>query len=101
MKSILKCLLLVLTAVTCVAAAAKEDDGMIASLQRTYKELSPKGKMATGAAVGFVGSRLALNSVTSIVKIGVGAYITYVLYTCYCCGVVSHNSIPAAPKRSN
>ena len=47
-----------------VAAAKKVDetDGVFGKLQAQYDELSPKGKFVTGAAVGFVGSRLALGN---------------------------------------
>ena len=34
-----------------------------------------KGKMVAGASVGFVGSRLALNTVTKVAKIGVAAFV--------------------------
>lgn len=66
-----------------VAAAAKKVDdpdrsSAFGSLKAQYQSLSPKGKLVTGAAVGFLGSRLALGTVTKVVKIGAGAYIVYV-----------------------
>ena len=63
-----------------IAAHAAEEigvvDGPFAKLRAKYEELSPKGKMAAGATVGFVGSRLALNTVTKVAKIGAAAFIT-------------------------
>jgi len=68
---------LVLT-LLCLAAANGEDitDGPFNKLRLKYESLSPKGKMAAGATVGFVGSRLALKTVTSVAKIGAAAFIT-------------------------
>jgi hypothetical protein len=59
------------------ATTNKNDDsnGVLASLKAQYDDLSPRGKVVTGAAVGFVGSRLALGTVTKVVKWGAGAFI--------------------------
>ena len=71
----LLCFALVATAT--VAAKRKDEpaDGVFAQLKSQYKGLSPKGKLVTGATIGFVGSRLALSTVTKVVKIGAGAFI--------------------------
>lgn len=72
------CFALVMSISATVMADAKkvdETDSMLGKLQAQYNELSPKGKFVTGAAVGFVGSRLALRTVTNVVKIGAGAFI--------------------------
>lgn len=72
------CTLVVLLSVIGAFVAAKtadEPEGVFGKLHAQYKELSPKGKLVTGAAVGFVGSRLALSTVTKVVKIGAGAFI--------------------------
>jgi hypothetical protein len=66
------------------AAATKNKDNsdnksLFGSLKAQYDDLSPRGKVVTGAAVGFVGSRLALGTVTKVVKWGAGAFIVYVL----------------------
>jgi hypothetical protein len=63
---------------------APVEGGVLNSLHKQYDELSPKGKMATGAAIGFIGSRLALSTVTKVIKIGAGAFIAYVhhLFAC-------------------
>jgi hypothetical protein len=45
------------------------------SIKSQYDDLSPRGKMMTGAAVGFIGSRLALGTVAKVVKWGTGAFI--------------------------
>ena len=56
-----------------------DSKSIFGSLKEQYDELSPRGKVVTGAAVGFVGSRLALGTVTKVVKWGAGAFIVYVL----------------------
>jgi len=73
-----KFLCLVVLAAMASTNAAEEMvvDGPFAKLRAKYEELSPKGKMAAGATVGFVGSRLALNTVTKVAKIGAAAFIT-------------------------
>ena len=64
------------------ASATKKDtsdsQNIFGSLKEQYDDLSPRGKIVTGAAVGFVGSRLALGTVTKVVKWGAGAFIVYV-----------------------
>ena len=70
--------LLALAASSTSAAADEIADGPFGQLRQKYETLSPKGKMAAGAAVGFVGSRLALKTVTKCAKIGAAAFITYV-----------------------
>lgn len=65
-------------AVAVTTNAAELVDGPFSKLQAKYKSLSPKGKVATGAAVGFIGSRLALTTVASVAKVGAAAFITYV-----------------------
>jgi hypothetical protein len=60
------------------AASRDESESVFAKLHQQYADLSPKGKLVTGVAVGFVGSRLALGTVTKVVKIGAGAFIAYV-----------------------
>jgi hypothetical protein len=75
-KKLLFCLALVATTCASVTAAKKDDtDGAFAKLKSHYKGLSPKGKFVTGATVGFVGSRLALNTVTKVIKVGAGAFV--------------------------
>jgi hypothetical protein len=60
------------------AANRDESDSVFAKLHQQYADLSPKGKLVTGVAVGFVGSRLALGTVTKVAKLGAGAFIAYV-----------------------
>ena len=73
------------SSVTLVAAAptknkdTSDNQSLLGSLKAQYDELSPRGKVVTGAAVGFVGSRLALGTVTKVVKWGAGAFIVYVV----------------------
>lgn len=71
-------ILLVLVTIGVYTTAQEEAEGPLASIRRQYDSLSPRGKLAAGATVGFVGSRLALNTVTKVVKVGAAAFITYV-----------------------
>lgn len=73
-KKLLFCLALV---ATCALVAAKKDDsdGAFVKLKSRYRDLSPKGKFVTGATVGFVGSRLALTTVTKVIKVGAGIFV--------------------------
>ena len=59
-----------------------DNKSVFGSLKAQYDELSPRGKVVTGAAVGFVGSRLALGTVTKVVKWGAGAFIVYGFIFC-------------------
>jgi hypothetical protein len=68
--------------VTAVEAAVRGDTtkttgdrDILKNLKSHYDDLSPRGKVVTGAAVGFIGSRLALGTVTKVVKWGAGAFI--------------------------
>jgi hypothetical protein len=68
--------------VTAVEAAVRGDTtkttgdrDILKNLKSQYDDLSPRGKVVTGAAVGFIGSRLALGTVTKVVKWGAGAFI--------------------------
>ena len=73
----LACLALALVASSLVASAEAEvEGGPFSKVKEKYDSLSPKGKMVAGATVGFVGSRLALKTVTSVAKIGAAAFIT-------------------------
>lgn len=68
-----------LALMTVIATANAEDDGtdgLFGVLKKKYTDLSPKGKLAAGATVGFVGSRLALKTVANVAKIGAAAFLT-------------------------
>ena len=57
----------------------KADDGgesPFVVLQSKYERLSNRGKFAAGCTVGFVGSRIAVNTLMKCVKIGAAAYVT-------------------------
>ena len=70
------CLILAACSLATVSAAKDErSDGPLAKLQAQYYDLSPKGKLAAGATVGFVGSRLALKTISSVVKVGAAAFV--------------------------
>ena len=66
-----------LTSVSAIAADNKDkNSGPLAMLGRKYQELSGNGKLATGACIGFVGSRLVVKSATTAVKVAGLAFIT-------------------------
>merc|ERR1712232_255744 len=47
----------------------------IEPLEKSYKELSPRGKFATGAFVGFTSSRMFVRTATKMIKIAGISYI--------------------------
>lgn len=72
----LLCLLFTLLSLAVSSKGEEIDDGPFSTLRAKYETLSPKGKMAAGATVGFVGSRLALKTVTKVAKLGAAVFIT-------------------------
>ena len=54
---------------------SNNNNNPLASLHQHYEQLSPKGKAVAGATAGFVGSRIALKTVTRVVKYGAAAFI--------------------------
>ena len=68
-------LALCLTSVSAIADKDK-NNGPLVFLGRKYQELSGNGKLATGACIGFVGSRLVVKSATTAVKVAGLAFIT-------------------------
>ena len=50
-------------------------ESLVSQLKEKYDELPDKGKFATGAFAGFVGSRMAVKSAVSIVKVAGAAFI--------------------------
>lgn len=48
-----------------------------------YDNLPPQGKFAVGAGVGLVGSRVAVKTVVSGVKVAGAAFIVYVSNVCH------------------
>lgn len=57
---------------------ADNNVGPLQFLEEKYNELSPKAQFATTAAIGFVGTRIALNTAMGVLKLGAAAFITYV-----------------------
>jgi hypothetical protein len=79
----LKKFLLALFAFLAAQSVAADDDkggGPIQFLENSYNGLSDKGKFIATAAVGFVGTRVAVNTAMGAVKLGVAAFIAYVSY---------------------
>ena len=66
--------LLVLASSTTVAHA-DDASNVFSYLREKYDELPENGKFATGALVGFGGSRVAIKSAVSVVKVAGAAFI--------------------------
>lgn len=55
-----------------------DDDGsnsILSHLRQKYDELPEKGKFAAGALVGFSGSRIAIKSAVTVVKVAGAAFV--------------------------
>lgn len=50
--------------------------GPLQYLEDRYNELSPKAQFATTAAIGFVGTRIAVSTAMGVLKLGAAAFIT-------------------------
>ena len=50
-------------------------DNVFSYLKEKYEEMPEKGRFAAGAAAGFVGSRIALRSAVTVIKVAGAAYI--------------------------
>jgi hypothetical protein len=61
-----------------ITVLAEEGDGPLTIIRSKYETLSPKGKFAAGCTLGFVGSRIAVNTAVNCLKVGAAAFITYV-----------------------
>lgn len=59
-------------------AAERDRDGPIAFVRNKFDGLDKRGKFIAGAAAGFVGSRIALGSAMTVIKVGAVAFITWV-----------------------
>jgi hypothetical protein len=68
LRKLLTCIMVVL-AVTCPCTSAKETQGVLDRFKEQFDDLDTRGKFGVGAAVGFVGSRLALSSAVTAVKV--------------------------------
>lgn len=70
-----KSLLVVLMMVVSLTAAADDGKNVFSYLREKYDELPEKGKFATGAVLGFGGSRVAIKSAVTVVKVAGAAFI--------------------------
>jgi hypothetical protein len=77
LSKILTCIM-VAFAVACPCISAKETEGVLEKVQEQFDSLDPRGKFWVGAAAGFVGSRLALSSAVTAVKVAGVVFVTYV-----------------------
>lgn len=75
-KSLLSFYLVAIVALA-YSSSAKGDD-VFSYLKEKYDEMPEKGRFAAGAVVGFVGSRVAIKSAVSVIKVAGAAYIAYV-----------------------
>jgi hypothetical protein len=82
LRKLMTCIIVVFT-VACPYTSAKETVGALEKVQEQFDSLDGRGKFWVGAAVGFVGSRLALSSAVTVVKVGGVAFVTYVIFMCY------------------
>lgn len=69
----LGCLIFVLVS---GAKGDDENENFLSVLRNKYDGLPPRGKFIAGAAVGFVGSRLAIGSAVGALKVAGVAFIT-------------------------
>jgi hypothetical protein len=76
LRKLLTCIMVVL-AVAFPCSSAKETESVFDMVKEQFEGLETRGKFCGGAAVGFVGSRLALSSAITAVK---GAGIALVVY---------------------
>lgn len=58
-----------------VALRAEEDEGIFKSLYEKYDKLPEQGKFATGAAIGYTSSRMAVGTATTVLKVAGATYI--------------------------
>jgi hypothetical protein len=77
LRKLLLCIMVVL-AVALPCTSAKEAGGILDTVKEQFASLEPRGKFSVGAAVGFVGSRLALRSAITAVKVAGVALVVYV-----------------------
>lgn len=77
-KTLLVRLLLTLLLLLCVAGSntAAADKGPLQYIEDQYRALDNKGKFVATAAVAFVGTRVAISTVTGAIKWGLAAFIT-------------------------
>lgn len=79
MKNLMKLILYICFCINVIntkQVTADDADGPFGLVRSKYETLSPKGKFAAGCTAGFVGSRIAVNTVMKGLKIGAAAYIT-------------------------
>ena len=57
-----------------LSSSARADD-VFSYLKEKYEELPEKGRFAAGAVAGFVGSRVAVKSAVTVIKVAGAAYI--------------------------
>ena len=53
-----------------------DDGGPLAFVRDKFASLDNRGKFIAGAAAGFVGSRIAVGSAMTVVKVGAVAFVT-------------------------
>lgn len=66
----------ILFAVSSPSSAFEDDSGFLGNVRSKYEALNSKQRFWAGAAAGFVGSRLALSSAVTAVKVAGVAFVT-------------------------
>jgi hypothetical protein len=79
-KSLLSFCILVILSLSSVTMVNADDEGITAAgltsyLRSKYDDLPEQGKFATGAALGFGGSRIVVKSAASVVKVAGAAFV--------------------------
>ena len=69
-------LLLALALTTPISARGDDEVRPLAFVRDKFDALDKKGKFIAGAAAGFVGSRIAVGSAMTVVKVGAAAFVT-------------------------
>jgi hypothetical protein len=77
LRKLLTCIMVVL-AVAFPCTSAKETESFFDKVKEQFEGLEPRGKFCGGAAVGYVGSRFALSSAITAVKVAGIALVAYV-----------------------
>jgi hypothetical protein len=91
LRKFLTCIMVFLV-ITFPCTSAKETEGVLDKLNEQYDSLEKRGKFSVGVAVGFVGSRLALSSAVTAVKVAGVALVTYVYLVCSSNGIALDSS---------
>jgi hypothetical protein len=74
-RNFLSFFILVILSLSSVAKADDDNSGLFSYLRQKYDALPENGKFASGAAIGFGASRVAIKSAVGVVKVAGAAFI--------------------------